>query len=137
MDEDFNEDEILDFHELSTLVPPTRSETLIEDGIRYVKKVWDTKYGDVEMIYIYVTSEAEGLDDSVIHSLVTEVMERMGWETTAPNFKRFIKKPTIDEKIDLLELKLEKAVEEENYERAARLRDEIVELNKGNDVPWE
>jgi protein-arginine kinase activator protein McsA len=37
---------------------------------------------------------------------------------------------TTEEKLDLLETKLEYCVEHEEYERAARLRDEIAELKK-------
>ena len=145
MEENFDNFDMMGFHGIPDLGKPTRTEEYIENVIRYIRSVWDTEYGTIKTVHVYTTDESADYTDDKMCALVNETMESKGWMTTAPHFERFTKtsldntearKPTIEEKIDLLNLKLDKMLEEENYERAAKLRDEIAELKKGNDVPW-
>jgi len=145
MEENFDNFDMMGFHGIPDLGKPTRTEEYIEIGIRYIRSVWDTEYGTIKTVHVYTTDESADYTDDKMCALVNETMESKGWITTSPHFERFTKnsidntkarKPTIEEKIDLLNLKLERMLEEENYERAANLRDEIAELKKGNDVPW-
>jgi excinuclease UvrABC helicase subunit UvrB len=164
MEENFDEFDMMGFHGLPDLGKPTRTEEYIDNGIRYVRSVWETKYGDIKTVYVYTTDESKNLTDEEMAKQINKTMESKGWITTAPNFERYNipktdnddgwtalspdyemfknidkelnRPPTIEEKIDLLTLKLEKCVENENYERAARLRDEIAVLKGGGDVTW-
>lgn len=118
---------------------PTSVEKYTENGIEYTKSVWETEEGSVTKIESYQTYEDAGLseddymDGDIIYQRMTKGMA--DWlNSFGFAFHEYDRPMTNEEKIDLLETKLEYCLETENYERAARLRDEIAELKASNNA---
>ena len=113
---------------------PTKVEKYTENGIEYTKSVWETEEGTITKIESYHTYEDVGLspndynDGDIIYQKMSQ--NTVDWlnKTFGFGFDDYDRPMTNEEKIDLLETKLQYCVDTENYERAARLRDEIKKL---------
>lgn len=112
---------------------PTKVEKYTENGIEYTKSVWETEEGTITKIESYQTYEDIGLspndynDGDIIYQKMSNNM--IDWlNSFGFAFHEYDRPMTNEEKIDLLETKLQYCVDIENYERAARLRDEIKKL---------
>jgi excinuclease UvrABC helicase subunit UvrB len=117
----------------NNLGEPDSVEKFTEDGVEYTKSVWETEEGTVTKIESYHSYEEAGLSEGDYNE------GDMIYQHISPSILKFIdpygtynrmSPMTTEEKIDLLETKLEYCIEHEEYERAARLRDEIAELKK-------
>jgi len=107
--EQLNEDGMFNT-DTDKLGEPTKVEKYTENGNEYTKSVWETEEGTITKIVSYHESYEDWLNYLMFAS----------HEYDSPM--------TSEEKIDLLETKLQYCVDIENYERAARLRDEIKKL---------
>jgi protein-arginine kinase activator protein McsA len=123
----------------NNLGEPNSVEKFTEDGIEYTKSVWETEESTITKIESYHSYEDAGLspndynDGDIIYQNISDVMAN--WLNSCGFVVHGYDRPiTNEEKIDLLETKLQYCVEIENYERAARLRDEIAELKKLKDA---
>lgn len=133
--ERFNENGVFNI-DTNKLGEPTKVEKYTENGIEYTKSVWETEEGTITKIESYQTYEDVGLspDDYMEGDIIDQRMSQntvdwlnkiFGPATDSADYDRPM---TNEEKIDLLETKLQYCVDTENYERAARLRDEIKKL---------
>jgi hypothetical protein len=112
---------------------PTKVEKYTENGIEYTKSVWETEEGTITKIESYQTYEDIGMspDDYLEGDIIYQRMSQnmADWlNSFGFAFHEYDRPMTNEEKIDLLETKLQYCVDTENYERAARLRDEIKKL---------
>lgn len=128
--ERLNEDGVFNT-DTNKLGEPTKVDKYTENGIEYIKSVWETEEGIITKIESYHTYEDVGLspndynDGDIIYQKMSQ--NTVDWlnRTFCYGFDDYDRPMTNEEKIDLLETKLQYCVDNENYERAARLRDEI------------
>jgi len=121
----------------NSLGEPNSVETFIENGIEYTKSVWETEEGTVTKIESNQTYEEAGLseDDYTEGDMIYQHISPSILSFIDPyGFYNRMSPMTTEEKIDLLGTKLEYCVEREEYERAARLRDEIISLKELQDA---
>jgi protein-arginine kinase activator protein McsA len=127
--ERLNEDGIINT-DTNKLGEPTKVDKYTENGIEYIKSVWETEEGIITKIESYQTYDDVGLspDDYTEGDIIYQTMSKnmTDWlNSFGFTFHEYDRPITDEEKIDLLETKLQYCVDNENYERAARLRDEI------------
>lgn len=91
---------------------PSDEETTTDGDTTYEKKTWDTEFGSVTRIT--VSGSTDNLDPE---KLLNDLREKMG---LSPIGKKKSSKKQLS-----LEEQLEIAIEKEDYERAAEIRDEI------------
>lgn len=128
------------FNDREDLGEPDSVREFKQDGHTFIEKIWNTPTGKVKIIEstnINIKNDdfdiesvndydSLGINMNDIESFFSFV-SGMGSANRRPFKNREITK---EEKLDLLNTKLQYCVDTENYERAARLRDMIAELKE-------
>ena len=101
-------------------------------GMAYSEFVEDSRFGCPDCYNVFdilISDNIKQLQGNIRH---IGKKPRFGWNAASENSEE--SKNNTEEKISLLESKLNEAIAEEEYEEAAKLRDMIKELKKGPDA---
>ena len=101
---------------------PTDEEKTTDGDTTYEKKTWDTEFGKVTRIT--VSGSTNNLDNLDAEEILNELRRKMGLSPIGSTNKSK-KKLSLEEELEI-------AIEKEEYEKAASIRDQIKERDKNN-----
>lgn len=146
---------------INNLGEPTKMNTFVKDGVEYTVKIWKTENGTTKTIKMRELDDDEDHSETGTEEDMADIDQTLFFDPFAeldrifshsifpkfgssnqidPRYKRFDppqrrhrRELTIDEELDLIDLKIDFAVKNEEYEKAAIWRDRKKELEDKRD----